>query len=81
MNYRTTPHATTGILPANLLFNWEITIELPQLVSNNASIDLNDKDTQAKERMKSYVDRKCRATDPGLVEGDIVLVKNANITK
>ena len=81
LNYRATPHATTGKSPATLLFNRELTTKLPQLVSNNVSVDLKDRDTQAKERVKSYADRKCRATESDLVEGDIVLVKNSNITK
>ena len=81
LNYRATPHATTGKSPANLLFNREITTKLPKLVSNNASVDLKDRDTQAKDKMKSYADRKCRATESDLVEGDIVQVKNSNVTK
>ena len=81
LNYRATPHATTGKSPANVLFNREITTKFPQLVSNNVSVYLKDRDTQAKEQMKSYADRKCRATESDLVEGDIVLVKKSNITK
>ena len=37
LNYRATPHSTTGFPPATLLFNRTINTKLPQLTSQNRS--------------------------------------------
>ena len=42
LNYRATPHATTGKSPAELLFNRQITTKLPNLVKDTASIALKE---------------------------------------
>ncbi len=54
-NYRATPHSTTGVSPAQLLFNRKIGTKLPEAtVSNDTPVDslVRDKDTQAKKKMK-----------------------------
>ena len=55
LNYRATPHSTTGKSPAELLFNREIHTKLPELVlENNAEVhqELEEKDRKAKSKMK-----------------------------
>ena len=60
LNYRATPHCTTGFAPATLLFNRKIKTKLPQTLSNCAVEDsvVRVKDTQAKERMKQDADKR-----------------------
>ena len=48
--YRSTPHSTTGVTPAELLFNRPFRTKLPQL--NDISVDdvaVRDRDSELKE--------------------------------
>jgi len=81
LNYRATPHTTTGKSPAELLFNRQITTKLPNLVKDTASIALKEKDSQSKEKMKFYADQKRHVKESDLKEDDIVLVKNSKNSK
>lgn len=38
-HYRTTPHAATGVSPAKLLMNLELSVKLPYFVGMSASAD------------------------------------------
>ena len=74
-NYRATPHRTTGISPAELMFGRKLNTKLPKL--NEKTIDTNvmKSDKINKEKMKSYADRKNNAKPSQLKVGDTVLVK------
>ena len=55
LNYRVTPHSTTGFPPSELLFNRLIRMKLPQVISvqdskKDAAVRL--KDERAKSKMK-----------------------------
>ena len=66
--YRATPHTTTGIAPAELLFNRKMETKLPQLeISERTEIteqrteiteQVQKKDEWAKEKTKEHADRK-----------------------
>eukprot|EP00794_Sanderia_malayensis_P003941 gene3941-4486_t len=75
LNYRSTPHSTTGKTPAELLFNRNIQNKLPDIPTNNADHhnDLKETDSKAKSNMKDYADRKFRAVSSELSIGDTVL--------
>ena len=80
LSYRTTPHAATGVSPAELFFNREIrdklpTIEASETASNNKHIL---KDKLYKEKAKQYTDLKRRARENTIQENDYVLLKNNN---
>ena len=62
LNYRTTPHCTTGFAPAELLFNRKVHNKLPQLSDNtqSTSLELKRKDEKAKAKMKAHADAKQR---------------------
>ena len=83
LNYRTTPHSTTGFPPTQLLFNCKVRNKLPQIES--ASPDKGDrvqqKDNEAKEKMNEYADTKWRACRSQLKVGDIVLVSQKKENK
>lgn len=65
LNYRATPHSTTGIAPAELLFNRKIGTKLPELTeadqaSTTATLNIQDKDSQAKQSMPTRgLEHKC----------------------
>ena len=75
MNYRSTPHPSTGMSPYQLMFNQKMKTKLPQF-----SVPLNDdnirkRDTEAKQKNKRYADNRRNAKTSGLKPGDSVLVK------
>ena len=88
LNYRATPHSTTGFPPAKLLYNQDIHTKLPQVTTCNKSqtcMEVCKRDALAKERMKQHSDDKKRAKESNLKIGDTVLVqqpkRNKFITK
>ena len=85
LNYRATPHSTTGLPPSNLLlFNRLIETKLPQLKTENKSekeVAVQEKDKKAKEKMKIYADKKRRAQSSEIKVGDMVLMKQRKHNK
>lgn len=84
LNYRATPHSTTGISPAELLFNRAIKTKLPEFHSARPTAGdetLRIRDSAAKDKMKSYADAKKGAQHSTIGEGDIVLVRQPKINK
>ena len=78
LNYRATPHSTTGFPPSELLFNRLIRTKLPQVISvqdskKDAAVRL--KDERAKSKMKQYADQRRRAKDTEIHIGDTVLLR------
>ena len=80
LNYRTTPHSSTGIPPATALFGREVRSTLPQVFFKASDLDINQKDATSKAKMKSYADKTLR-TKPSLKIGDHVLVRNEGKNK
>ncbi|KAK3726366.1 hypothetical protein QZH41_006066, partial [Actinostola sp. cb2023] len=76
LNYRATPHATTGVSPAKILFGREIRTKVPQLPSKETPEALRAAlqfDKERKQHMKEYADKKRGLTT--IQEGDQVLLK------
>ena len=65
--YRTTPHSSTGVSPAKLLFNREIRSKIPEL-TKNAYIDseTRDRDAEMKQRRTDYADERRGAQENSL---------------
>ena len=78
--YRSTPHATTGLTPAEMMFGHPIKDKLPlpqpQQVSNRS--DVLFRDAYNKKKIKTYADKARHATQNVLKAGDDVLIKNQN---
>ena len=72
LNYRTTPHCTTGFAPAELLFNRKVHNKLPQLSDNTQSTSLEVRE-KAKAKIKAHADAKAKATPSKIAVGDLVL--------
>lgn len=87
LNYRSTPHCTTGISPAELLFNRKIRNKLPSVSDSSPSQDneahkeATQRDAKQKEKMKSYADQHNRAKKIELKIGDHVLVRERKKNK
>lgn len=85
LNYRSTPHTTTGVAPAELLYGRVIRGRLPHLEHNiNSRVVRNKalaKDAEAKCRMKLYADKRRHAKPSNIQVGDRVLVKQTKANK
>jgi hypothetical protein len=84
LNYRATPHATTGKCPAELLYNRTVGTKLPQCTTENTMPvhqEVKERDTRLKKKMKEYADNKTKAKSSNIKEGDIVLVRQPKLNK
>jgi hypothetical protein len=77
--YRATPHSTTKVAPAELLFNRTIRTKLPQQYTSSKPIDehimAKENDHNSKSKMKRYTDQ-ARHTKKILINvGDLVVYK------
>ena len=73
--YRSTPHTTTGVSPAELLFGRKMRIKLPKLKEESTESEMRDRDGEMKTKTKRYIDKKRNAQESYLAPGDQVLVK------
>ena len=86
LNYRCTPHSTTGVSPAEMLYNRSLCNGIPAVdTSNNLSTDQHRKaatlDQQRKVKMKEYADRNHRVQECTLKVGQTVLLKQEKRNK
>ena len=84
--YRTTPHASTGIAPNQLMFTYDPrTSKLPQFPDVRINHDLHERlrenDERAKLKMKQYNDRNRNVHPIYINEGDLVLVRQRKMNK
>ncbi|XP_033725232.1 uncharacterized protein K02A2.6-like [Pecten maximus] len=76
--YRSTPHSTTGISPAELLYGRKLRTKLPDLhhySTDDINTEVRDRDTEKKEKGRAYADAKRGARESEVHEGDLVLRK------
>ena len=80
--YRNTPHSSTGVCPAGLLFQRKLLTKLPEL-REVAKLDeeVRDSDRDKKGKMKEYADRARNAQENGLVVGEKVSLKQRWLNK
>ena len=83
LNYRATPHATTGISPAEALFGRKIRTRLPEpeVTVPNIDAELRHNDFERKTKMKLYADNKRHTRVSDLQVGDSVLVRQPKENK
>ncbi|KAL9956906.1 hypothetical protein ACROYT_G038461 [Oculina patagonica] len=84
LGYRSTPHTTTGVSPAKLLFGREIRSKLPgveELRSDGSDSEVLDRDRERKQKGKDYADNLRVACDSNLKEGDKVLLQKPKANK
>ena len=75
--YRSLPHATTGVSPAELLFNRKLRTKVPTISERPESEvrDARDRDAENKGKYKMYADERRHARPSEIMPGDVVLVK------
>lgn len=76
--YNSTPHTVTGRSPSELFFQRQSRDKIPSLGEINYRLDdsdIRDRDKIQKDKGKEYGDRKRRATESDIMEGDKVYVK------
>ena len=77
--YRSTPHGTTGVSPAELLMKRKLRDKLPQFTDRTAESDwqrlVRDRDAHRKLVDKQYADKRRRAADTDIQIGDLVLLQ------
>jgi len=87
LNFRSTPHATTGVSPAELLMGRKLRTKLPQLevqserMERQRDSEMRQTDWQRKTRGKEYGDKQRHAIPSDVKEGDEVLLKQARRDK
>ncbi|XP_014662077.1 PREDICTED: uncharacterized protein K02A2.6-like [Priapulus caudatus] len=81
LNYRATPHSSTGIPPATLMFGRAIKTTLPRIAYEKPQHDVRQKDSESKARMKVYADRKAYVRESGIKIGEPVLMKRERMRK
>ena len=87
LNYRATPHSSTGVTPAAALMGRELRTKLPTLATNlnptrPKDDDIRRRDAAVKETSRrNYDSRKGAATLPPLQPGDSVLLHSGQSSK
>ena len=80
MQYRATPHPSTGKPPAELLFGRQFRINLPDIRQNitrsrSDMQEAREQDSQAKARMKRQKDSNRNVKENKIQQGDLVLLR------
>ena len=79
--YRSTPHTTKGVSPAELLFGRKMRTKLPELKEESTESEMRDRDGEMKVKVKRYADKKRNAQESDLAPGDQVLVRQERKNK
>ena len=75
-NYRTTPRSSTGKAPATAMFNRTVRNKLPELpMDSYDQAGIQERDENAKRKMKAYADNKAHLKPQNISVGDTVIVK------
>ncbi|CAB4036104.1 Hypothetical predicted protein [Paramuricea clavata] len=84
LQYRTTPHCTTGVPPSELLFNRVIKGKLPVINSKrivNYHKEARDNEKTRRERNREYANQRRNTRKSDLQVGDYVLVRQEKKNK
>ena len=85
LNYRSTPHCSTGYSPAELLYNRKINNKFPQqapdLSNSRQHSQVLENDAKAKAVMKRNADTRNRSKKSEISIGGVVLVKQQRRNK
>ena len=74
-NYRATPHSTTGVAPATVMFGRPMSTTLPHINKPQDDTQIRERDERMKDRMKQYADNKSYVKPSAIAPGDVVLVR------
>lgn len=80
--YRSTPHTTTGVSPAELMFRRKLRTKLPDLSESEAvEEEVREQDAWKKLKGKEYYDKVHRAKENKIKQGDKVLIREPKKNK
>ena len=79
--YRSLPHSTNGVIPAELLFGRKIRTKLPELSDVHVEQEVRDRDNEQKSKSKAYADMQRNARYSEVLPGDQVLVQQERENK
>ena len=80
--HRITPHSTTGVRPAELMFRRKLRTRIPGIEEFQVHDQkVRDRDKEAKEGGKLYDDKKRGARESDVREGNRVLLKQEQTNK
>ena len=83
LHYRATPHSTTGMSPAEMLFKRKLQTKLPQIFVRNDTPELaqiREHHDQKKLLQKKYHDERRKAKNKDISVGDNVLIRQNKTT-
>ena len=78
LNYRNTPHPSTGKTPAELMIRRQIRTRLPVMMkptTDTVDVEAKKRDKMAREKRKLRFDKAKHAKEQEIEEGDRVLIK------
>ena len=83
INYRNSPHCTTGISPARFLMNRPLRDKIPHFESETNQIieEIRRIDSGKKAKSKKYYDMKHSVAESKIKVGDFVLMKRRTVRK
>ncbi|CAB4012329.1 PREDICTED: uncharacterized protein K02A2.6-like [Paramuricea clavata] len=85
LNYRATPHTTTQVAPATLMFGRNTRTRLPQTDTktdkNALDHSVEQRDKEQRQRMKEYADRQRQSKTTTMNIGDYILVRQQKHNK
>ena len=84
LQYRTTPHCTTGVPPSELLFNRTVKGKIPVITRKqtiNRHKEARENEQTRKERNKEYADHRRHVKKSDIAIGDYVLVRQEKRNK
>jgi hypothetical protein len=73
--YRSTPHTTTGVAPAEMLFKHRYRTKIPDITQSPIDEEIQDRDALRKLKAKQYADYDRNAKASEIEIGDKVLVR------
>ena len=79
--YRSLPHPTTGVSPAELLFGRKIGTKPPELSDVHVEHKVRDRDSEQKSKCKAYADARRNASYSDVLPLDQVLVQQEKRNK
>ena len=82
--YRNTPHCTTKLSPASVMFQRETSFTIPSMkrrLEERAIQKAWERQEEAKQQRKEYFDKRTNAQNPSISVGDTVLLKQRKRNK